>query len=35
MVDTETEVLTNAKTGESFSMRQVTLIVPLTKGEGA
>ena len=34
VADTEVEVVLNAKTGESFPMRQVSLIVPLTKGEG-
>nr|WP_152426031.1 hypothetical protein [Paeniglutamicibacter gangotriensis] len=34
VADTEVEVLLNAKTGESFRMRQVSQGVPLTKGEG-
>ncbi|MBV1781409.1 hypothetical protein KRR55_20120 [Paeniglutamicibacter sp. ABSL32-1] len=34
VADTEVEVLLNAKTGETMRMRQVSQIVPLTKGEG-
>ncbi|MFL4480041.1 hypothetical protein ACIPUB_17415 [Paeniglutamicibacter sp. ORCA_105] len=34
VADTEVEVLLNAKTGETMWMRQVSQIVPLTKGEG-
>ncbi len=34
VAETEVEVLLNAKTGETMRMRQVSQIVPLTKGEG-
>ena len=34
VADTAVEVLLNAKTGETFRMRQVSEIVPVTKGEG-
>ena len=34
VADTDVEVLLNAKSGESFGMRQVSLIVPKTRGEG-